>query len=82
MKPFLNDRFTALAMRRAALVLDIGRQRAAMGESRATLRAQLAWAGLAVMAGRSLQSRGWPRVLALGALAVALVRRFNASAAV
>jgi len=81
MKPLLNAPLTALSLRRAALALDIGRQRAAFREDAAALRDQFAWLGLAAMAGQSLRNRGWARVLTLGALAVAMLRRMRASSA-
>ncbi|MGZ5194949.1 MAG: hypothetical protein ACXWJM_07060 [Ramlibacter sp.] len=72
---------TALSLRRAALVLDIGRQRTALRESTAALREQFAWLGLAAMAGQSLRNRGWARVLTLGALAITVIRRMRATGA-
>jgi hypothetical protein len=47
-------------------------------EGTAALREQFAWAGLAVMAGQALRGRGWARVLTLGALAIAAIRRSRA----
>jgi hypothetical protein len=81
MKPLFSRQLSVLSLRRAALVLDIGRQRAAMREGTAALREQFAWAGFAVMAGQALRGRGWPRVLTLGALAIAVLRRFKSSRA-
>jgi hypothetical protein len=77
-KPLLNAPLGSLSLRRAALVLDIGRQRTALRESAGALREQFAWMGLAAMAGQSLRSRGWARALTLGALAVAVIRRMRA----
>jgi hypothetical protein len=68
-----------LSLRRAALVLEIRAQRSALREGTSALREQFAWAGVAAMAGQSLRSRGWVRVLALGALALAVLRRLKAS---
>jgi hypothetical protein len=81
MKPLFGAALATLAMRRAALVLEIGRQRLAMRDGAAAMREQFAWAGLAVMAGQSLRSRGWSRALALGALALALLRRYKTNPA-
>jgi hypothetical protein len=76
--PMFSRHLSMLSLRRAALVLDIGRQRAAVREGTAALREQFAWAGLAVMAGQALRGRGWARVFTLGALAIAAVRRSGA----
>jgi hypothetical protein len=76
--PMFSRQLSVLSLRRAALVLDIGRQRAAVREGTAALREQFAWAGLAVMAGQALRGRGWARVLTLGALAIAAIRRSRA----
>jgi hypothetical protein len=81
MKPLLHAPLRTLSMRRAALVLDIARQRTAARAGTAALREQFAWAGLAAMAGQTLRSRGWARWLTLGALAIAALRRFRANAA-
>jgi hypothetical protein len=81
MKPLFGRQLSVLALRRAALVVDIGRQRAAMRAGTAALREQLAWARLAVLAGQAFGGRGWSRALTLGALAAAILRRFRASRA-
>jgi hypothetical protein len=80
MKRLVHAPLRALSMRRAALVLEIARQRTAAHAGTAALREQFAWAGLAAMAGQSLRSRGWARWLTLGALAIAVLRRFRANA--
>jgi hypothetical protein len=81
MKPLFGNALGTLALRRAALVLDIARQRVAMRERGAAARGSFGWAGLAVMAAQLLRGRGWSRVLSLGALAMAAIRRFEAHGA-
>ena len=81
MKQLLDAPMGTLSLRRAALVLDIGRQRTALREDAAALRDQFAWMGLAAMAGQSLRNRGWTRAVTLGALAIALWRRWRTAGA-
>jgi len=64
-------------LRRAALVLEIAQQRAAMRQGAAAAREQVLWARLALAAGQALRQSGGLRLLALGAVALAALLRKN-----
>lgn len=71
----MRTRLQAIARRRAELAGEIGRQRAALGESLAEVRQAVAFAGAGLVISRVLARRPWLRALALGALAVVAARR-------
>jgi hypothetical protein len=64
----VKARLHAIARRRAMLVAEVEQQRAAVRESLAVLRTELAFAGLGLVAGRLLTRRPWLRALVLGGL--------------
>lgn len=71
----VKARLHAIARQRAMLSAEIEQKRAALRETLATLRKDLALAGLGLIAGQALVRRPWLRALALGALAALAARR-------
>lgn len=71
----MKARLHAIALRRAALAVEIQRQRTARRMMMGALRQDIAFAGLGLVAGRLLVRRPWLRALALGALAALAARR-------
>jgi hypothetical protein len=69
----VKARLQAIALQRAVLAGEIGRQRTALGETLGVLRNDIALAGLGLVVGRVLVRRPWLRALALGALAAIAV---------
>lgn len=78
----MRARLQTIAQRRAKLAGEIGRQRAALGESLAEMRQAVAFAGAGLVISRVLARRPWLRALALGALAVVATRRIAVRAAI
>jgi hypothetical protein len=70
----MKGRFEAIALRRAALVEEIGFVREGMALTVQSLRKELAWASLGLMATQLIGRKRWLRVTSLVALAVALGR--------
>jgi hypothetical protein len=71
----VKARLNAIALRRAALALEIHVQRTAQRETLAVLRNDIAFARLGLVVGRVLVRRPWLRALALGALAAVAAGR-------
>ncbi len=68
----MKNRFEAIALRRAALVEEIGVAREGMTLAVQGLRKELAWAGLGLMVSQLIGRKRWLRIVGLGALAVSL----------
>ena len=73
----MKARLRAIAHRRLTLGVEVQQQRAAMRDSLAILRNDLAFAGLGLLAGRLLVRRPWLRALVLAGLSVAAARRIT-----
>ena len=73
----MKARLRAIAHRRLTLGVEVQQQRAAMRDSLANLRNDLAFAGLGLLAGRLLVRRPWLRALVLAGLSVAAARRIT-----
>jgi hypothetical protein len=63
-------RLAAVVQRRAHLIADIERERASLRSSYASIRQDLVYAGLGLMAGRLLARHTWLRAATLVVLAV------------
>jgi len=68
----MKNRFEAIALRRAALVEEIGAAREGMALTVQGVRKELAWAGLGLMVSQLFGRKRWLRVARLAVLAVSL----------
>jgi hypothetical protein len=74
----MKSPFDAIALRRAALVEEIGIARDGLAIAVQGLRKELAWASLGLMLSQLLGRKRWVRVAGLTALAVSLGSRLLA----
>ena len=68
----MKNRFEAIALRRSALVEEIGYGREGMVLAVQGLRKELAWASLGLMVSQLIGRKRWVRVTGLAALAISL----------
>lgn len=66
----LTSRLKVLALRRAHLVEEIGRERSVFHTDYAAIRQDLVYAGLGLMVGKLLARHTWLRTITLSALAI------------
>jgi hypothetical protein len=68
----MKSRFEAIALRRAALVEEIGFAREGVTLVVRSLRKELAWAAMGLVVSQLLGRKRWLRIVSLGALAASL----------